>query len=63
MNVSVQEILYSFFELFNWCIFIILQVYTQKRVTSEKFKSGIEQFIQKEFPSEETKDVIIGGFL
>lgn len=37
-----------------------LQVYTQKRVTSDKFKTGREQYIQKEVLSDETTNIIIG---
>ena len=40
--------------------FVIYQVYTQKRVTSDKFKTGREQYIQKEVLSDEATDIIIG---
>ncbi|KAK9095349.1 hypothetical protein Scep_026818 [Stephania cephalantha] len=37
-----------------------VQVYTQQLVTSDKFKTGVEQYLHKEIISEETKPVLIG---
>ncbi|XP_059638452.1 DNA-directed RNA polymerases IV and V subunit 2-like isoform X2 [Cornus florida] len=39
---------------------ILVQVYTQKVVRSDKFKTGREQYVDKEVLNEEDKDVIIG---
>lgn len=39
---------------------INLQVYTQKLVRSDKFKTGKEQFVEKEVTSDKSKDVVVG---
>ncbi|XP_031279700.1 DNA-directed RNA polymerases IV and V subunit 2-like [Pistacia vera] len=39
---------------------VTLQVYTQKNVRSDKFKTGKEQYIQKEVLREDNKDIVIG---
>ncbi|XP_043716099.1 DNA-directed RNA polymerases IV and V subunit 2-like [Telopea speciosissima] len=39
---------------------IKVQVYTQKLMKSDKFKTGIEQFIEKDVQSEEERDVVVG---
>ncbi|OVA01264.1 DNA-directed RNA polymerase [Macleaya cordata] len=37
-----------------------VQIYTQKLTKSDKFKSGQEQFVQKQVQSEDRKDIVIG---
>ncbi|XP_019167919.1 PREDICTED: DNA-directed RNA polymerases IV and V subunit 2 [Ipomoea nil] len=37
-----------------------LQVYTKKRTRSDKFKTGIDQFVSKECEMEDTRDLLIG---
>ena len=39
---------------------MIYQVYTQKLVKSDKFKSGTEQHLDKQITKTESRDVIIG---
>ena len=39
---------------------IIFQVYTQNLVRSDKFKTGKEQYLDKEVISEDDRDVLIG---
>ncbi|KAJ4958066.1 hypothetical protein NE237_025177 [Protea cynaroides] len=39
---------------------IKVQVYTQKLMKSDKFKTGIEQFIEKDVQCEEERDVVVG---
>ncbi|CAN4076358.1 unnamed protein product [Withania somnifera] len=37
-----------------------VQVYTKKLVRSDKFKTGVEQFVDKEYVMEDKRDVLIG---
>ncbi|OVA01980.1 DNA-directed RNA polymerase [Macleaya cordata] len=39
---------------------INVQVYTRNLIKSDKFKSGKEQFVQKEVQSEDKRDIVIG---
>lgn len=35
-------------------------MYTKKRVRSDKFKTGVDQFVSNEFEMEDNRDLIIG---
>lgn len=39
---------------------VIYQVYTQKLVRSDKFKTGKDQYIDRSIVSEDNRDIIIG---
>lgn len=41
---------------------MIYQVYTQKLVTSDKFKTGKDQYLDREVISDDNRDIIIGRF-
>ena len=55
-----------FFDGFNiicylkYYVCVIFQVYTQNLVRSDKFKTGKEQYLDKEVISEDDRDVLIG---
>ena len=42
-------------------IFVICQVYNQRLVSSDKFKTGKERFLDKEILSTDTRDITIGS--
>lgn len=42
------------------CYYFFYQVFTKKLVTSDKFKTGKEQFLDREVLQEERKEVMIG---
>lgn len=42
------------------CTHVIYQVYTQKLVRSDKFKTGKDQFVDREILSEENRDIFFG---